>query len=126
MSKKPFNASSITKSIYGNNNLEVTFLDALGAKQVVNLCPEARHRLMLALLTRPPLRPGVADDLIEPERILNIQGIRRFVLPNGNPGLELILGQKMSIGITFPPGGVKAFQDALETFYGTWKTPLPH
>jgi len=111
---EPFNASTVSKTLYGKNNLEVTFVDQeCNTIQVVNLSPAARRNLMLGLLARPPLPPEGEALLLERERILNVAGIRVHGLPDGNPVIELLLAKEMSIYLTFPKEGIKAFQEAL-------------
>src|SRR3990172_8065171 len=122
---KPFDASSIVRSVFGKNNLEVTFVDSAHRKQLVNLSPKSREQMLQCLLSRSAVTK--TDALLEPERILSIHSLKRHRLNNGNPCLELFFGQNMSICITFPPDGLKAFQEALSTFNDptSWdKTPV--
>jgi hypothetical protein len=127
MSNKPFNASSVSKTLFGKNNLEVTFVDHSGAKQIVNLSPQARNQMMLALLARPSLQE--LDKLqrqLGPEHLLNVQGITSFVLGQDKPALEIILAQGMSVYLTFPPDGIKKFQVVLSDLERALMTPTTH
>jgi hypothetical protein len=115
---KPFNASTVSKTLFGKNNLEVTFVNPQGAKQVVNLSPEARHNLMLGLLARPRFAElqrlrKEGEPLFELESILNIQGVTSIVVDKHRPVLELILPQGVSVYISFPVSDIQKFQIAL-------------
>lgn len=115
---KPFNAATVAKTLFGKSNLEITFVNPQGAKQIVNLSSEARHRLMLGLLARSRYEElqrlhKEGEPLFEPENILNIQGIKAIVLDKNRPLLELILPHGMSVYVSFPIPGIQKFQIAL-------------
>ena len=116
MSKKSFNASGVKSAIAGNNNLEITFVDAVGRKQVVNLSPDARKHMMTALLTKPAHLKPEEPDPFENERFLNVIGFQTATVANGQPALMLHLGGNLSLGITVPEAGKKAIQEIAATY----------
>lgn len=128
--KKSFNVSSLSGSERNmtTNNVSITITDRSGKKQELNLSPEAQTQLMKVLLTRSPIDQDKPLTEQIPDQAIRVQGIRRFVLPNNNPCLELYLAQGMSIYITFPKEGISAFLEALSTFeeFTAWKNQKFH
>lgn len=128
---KPFNASSVIKTIFGRNNLEVTFVDQFGRKQVVNLSPQSRRNLMLALLAKAPLHQlekltKEGEPPLPKENVFEIIGVTSLLLEKDKPGLELHLSKEMSFYISFLADDIQKFQIALSDLEKALMTPTTH
>lgn len=128
---KPFNASTVTKTLFGKNNLQVTFVDQFGRTQIVNLSPEARHNLILGLLARSSLQQlqklkKEGEPLLMPEDIFEIVGITSLLLVKDKPALELRLPSGASVYISFPVSAIHSFQTVLSELENALMSPTTH
>ncbi len=112
---KPINIASITRSVSGRNNVQVTVIDDSHIERVFNLSPPAQDGLLKALLAAEPFGSPEQDAKAH-KNFLLARSLRLFEGPNKTTGIEVLLGPGIAIHILLPAGLPEALENLLHQF----------